>query len=150
MIRTASVETADIACKRRAFEPNKDKSERGAAGGCHWTGASSSIKKLDFWMVVRLMESGQKLAFMERLAQQPIDMSRKKCQKCLASETCGNQHIQFKTTQHFFEAAHDVEGGRTRAVCSWKKVKALENETSPSTLRFVQSQETSVDGRTLR
>ena len=36
------------------------------------------------------MESGQKLAFMERLAQQPMDMSRKKCQKCLAGRkgTC--------------------------------------------------------------
>ena len=30
------------------------------------------------------MESGQELAFMERLAQQPINMSRKNYQKCLA------------------------------------------------------------------
>ena len=32
-------------------------------------------------------------------------------------EGCGNQLMQFKTTQLLFEVAHDVEGGRTRAVC---------------------------------
>ena len=38
-------------------------------------------------------------------------------------EGCGNQHIQFKTPQLLFEVVHDVEGGRTRAVCvgCWEK-----------------------------
>ena len=33
-------------------------------------------------------------------------------------EGCGNQHVQFNITQFLFEVVHDVEGGRTRAVCS--------------------------------
>ena len=47
----------------------------------------------------------------------------------------------------------DVEGGCTRAVCfdCWdKRDKPLGKETSPSTLRFVQAQNISADGKTSR
>ena len=41
-------------------------------------------------------------------------------------ETCGNQHIEFKTAHHLFEVVHDVGGGRTRAVCWRKRLKPWE------------------------
>ena len=77
-----------------------------------------------------------KMAFLERRIQQPMEVSRENCQKCLWSrirprrwnavlqeaykcdvQNCGNQHTQFKTTQLLFEVLHDDQGGRTRAVC---------------------------------
>ena len=50
-------------------------------------------------------------------------------------ETCGNQHIEVKTTQYLFEVVHDVEGGRTSAVC-WRKtvrvmIRTADKEGSP-------------------
>ena len=42
------------------------------------------------------MESGQKLAFMERHVQQPMDMSRNECQKCLA----GRKGFQVSSRPH--------------------------------------------------
>ena len=64
-----------------------------------------------------------------------------------ATSKCGNQHIQFKTTQLLFEVVHDVEGGRTRAVwstCWRKRNKAFGKETSLSTSRIVQVQKKSI------
>ena len=175
VFRVASGETAGIVFFWRTFESlTKTKSERGAACDCRWTGASSSIKSWTLGWWIGLMESGQELAFIERLAQKPIDMSRKNCRKCLAGrkanlkglkrilprnrkncgrirprrwnavlqealkcdvETCGNQHIEVKTTQYLFEVVHDVEGGRTRAVC-WRKtvrvmIRTADKEGSP-------------------
>ena len=46
-------------------------------------------------------------------------------------EGCGHQRVQFKTTQLVFEEVHDVEGGRTRAVCfvCWERDKAIGNKS---------------------
>ena len=62
--------------------------------------------------------------------------------KCDA-EGCHNKHLQLKTTQLFFEVVHEVEGGRTRAMClDCKKDLVFGKETSPGTLRLVQAQKT--------
>ena len=48
-----------------------------------------------------------------------------------------------KTTQLLFEVVYDVEGGRTRTIClDCLENKALGNETSPGTSRFVKAQKT--------
>ena len=59
-------------------------------------------------------------------------------------EGCVNNHIRFKTAQLLFEVVYDGEGGRTRAMCfdcMEKLGTALGNGTSPSTLRFMQAQQ---------
>ena len=56
-------------------------------------------------------------------------------------EGCGNQHVEFNITPFLFEVVHDVEGGRTRAVCSRCSEKDnVFRKISIITLRFVQAQ----------
>ena len=71
------------------------------------------------------MEREQKLAFMENLIQQPMDKSRKKCQKCLAGreEFEGNEETtvlefmesyQAKKMEYGFAGSVQVRHGRLR------------------------------------
>ena len=77
--QVASGQTSDIASKRDAFRGT----EQRKASGSRWREAAGVVKSwASGWWEGR---GGQtKMAFLERRIQQPMEESRKNCQKCLA------------------------------------------------------------------